>query len=59
MIADGILKESNRGLEFREAHPFRSPSGAAAVVSGGHANGWIEWKNSKGKSLKEVKKKQQ
>ena len=58
LIKAGTLKEGHRGLEFRENYPFRSPSGAAAVVSGGHANGWIEWKNAEGKTLKEVKKQQ-
>lgn len=31
-----------------------SPSYAAAFVIGGHANGLTEWKNSEGKSLKEL-----
>lgn len=33
---------------------FRSPSYAAAFVIGGHANGLTEWKNSEGKTLKQL-----
>ncbi|MEF9960996.1 MAG: GIY-YIG nuclease family protein [Niameybacter sp.] len=33
---------------------FRSPSYAAAFVIGGHANGLTEWKNSDGKTLKQL-----
>ena len=56
MVADGVLEETAKGLVFAEDYKFKSPSGAAAVVSGGHANGWIEWKNAQGKTLKEVKR---
>ena len=56
MVADGVLEETPKGLVFAEDYKFKSPSGAAAVVSGGHANGWIEWKNAAGKTLKEVKR---
>ena len=33
---------------------FSSPSGAAAFVCGGSANGNLEWKNAKGVTLKEI-----
>ena len=33
---------------------FSSPSGAAAFVCGGSANGNIEWKNAKGVTLKDI-----
>lgn len=56
MIAEGILKETPDGLVFAEDYKFKSPSGSAAVISGGHANGWIEWKDTEGKTLKEVKR---
>lgn len=56
MVADGILVETPKGLVFAEDYNFKSPSGAAAVVSGGHANGWIEWRNAEGKTLKDVKR---
>jgi len=56
MIADGTIEETAKGLVFAEDYRFKSPSGAAAVVSGGHANGWLEWKNEAGKTLQEVKR---
>ena len=56
LIADGTIEKTEKGLVFTEDYKFKSPSGAAAIVSGGHANGWIEWKNAEGKTLKEVKR---
>ena len=56
MLKDGILKITDDGIIFMEDYRFKSPSGAAAVVTGRHANGWIEWKNSKGTSMKVVKR---
>ncbi len=56
MVLEGILDEKNKILTFTEDYQFKSPSGAAAIVSGGHSNGWIEWKNSEGKTLKDVKR---
>ena len=53
MVADGIIGEN---LVFAEDYRFESPSGAAAVISGRHANGWIEWKNADGKTLEDVKR---
>ena len=56
MVEKGILKELDEGLVFEEDYRFKSPSGAASVVSGAHANGWIEWKNAEGQTLKDVKR---
>ena len=60
----GIVKQRNELIEtgvvkaytFMENHTFTSPSTAAAVIAGGNSNGWDLWKNSKGRSLKEIKK---
>ena len=51
---DGVLVEQKDHLLFTKDAEFSSPSAAAAVVHGGHANGLIVWKNSKGKTLKEI-----
>jgi hypothetical protein len=56
MLADGILKETAEALVFTEDYRFKPPSSAAAIVSGSHANGWIEWKDEKGRTLKDVKR---
>ena len=51
---EGVLGEQDDHLVFTRDAEFSSPSAAAAVVHGGHANGLIAWKNSKGKTLKEI-----
>lgn len=33
---------------------FNTPSGASDFVLGGSTNGWVEWKNSEGKTLNEI-----
>lgn len=52
--ADGSLVEHNDRLVFVRDVEFASPSAAAAVVHGGHANGLTAWKTSDGKTLKEI-----
>jgi hypothetical protein len=51
---DGVLVEKEDHHLFTRDAEFSSPSAAAAVVHGGHANGLIMWKNGKGKTLKEI-----
>jgi len=48
-----LVKESGR-LRFMEDYEFASPSAAAAVIKGGNANGLTSWKNSEGKTLREI-----
>jgi len=57
LLDEGVLVNDEGGmLRFTRDHPFRSPSGAAAVVLGRSADGWIEWENENGKSLDEIKR---
>jgi hypothetical protein len=56
LISDGVLIEDGNGLRFAKDHRFDSPSGAAAVVLGRTANGWIEWKRPDGQTLSKVKR---
>ena len=51
---EGVLSVSEDHLVFIRDEEFSSPSAAAAVVHGGHANGLIAWKNKNGKTLKEI-----
>jgi len=51
---EGVLSASEDHLVFARDEEFSSPSAAAAVVHGGHANGLIAWKNKDGKTLKEI-----
>ena len=53
-LEEGILVDRGNKLEFTEDVEFSSPSAAAAVIHGGHANGLTAWKNSKGLTLKEM-----
>lgn len=56
LFQDGVLVEENGRLRFTQDYLFSSPSGAAAVVLGRTANGWVEWKDENGKTLNEVKR---
>lgn len=57
MVEKGVLVESDKVLKFVSDYIFSSPSAAAGVVLGRRANGWIEWKFKDGKTLDEVKRK--
>lgn len=51
---EGVLIENGDHLIFARDEDFLSPSAAAAVVHGGHANGLIAWKNKDGQTLKQI-----
>ena len=51
---DGVLVAQQDRLVFTRDAEFSSPSAAAAVVHGGHANGLTAWKNAEGRTLKEI-----
>ena len=53
LLEQGILDLQNNTFVFKQNHSFSSPSAAAVVVLGRSANGWIEWKDQDGKTLKE------
>ncbi len=51
---NGSLTARGDRLVFSQDVEFSSPSAAAAVIHGGHANGLISWKTSDGKTLKKL-----
>jgi hypothetical protein len=51
---EGALAAESDHLVFTRDVEFSSPSAAAAVVHGGHANGLIAWKDRRGRTLKEI-----
>ena len=51
---EGALSAKSDSLEFARDTEFSSPSAAAAVIHGGHANGLTAWKNKEGKILKDL-----
>lgn len=53
LCEEGILLSQENKLVFSKDYEFSSPSAAASVIHGGHANGLQEWKDSNGVSLKE------
>jgi len=58
LINDLVVKQNGEHYTFTEDHQFTSPSQAAAVVLGGNANGWNEWRDKEGKTLDEVKRRE-
>ncbi len=56
LLDGGILAEEDGHLVFAQDYLFSSPSGAAAIVLGRTANGWIEWKDATGRTLNDAKR---
>jgi hypothetical protein len=54
LLAQGVIVNNGQGYTFAQDQVFGSPSTAAGVVLGRTANGRIEWKNSEGKTLKQL-----
>lgn len=54
LIQDKTLVEKDGVYVFTKDVEFTSPSAAAAVIHGGSANGLTAWRDSSGKSLKEL-----
>lgn len=54
LVNSKVLLEEGGRLRFAQDYEFSSPSTAAAVIHGGHANGLTAWKTSDGKTLKEL-----
>ena len=50
LMSAGIIRD----FKFTQDHRFNTPSRAAVVILGCSSNGWDEWKNKDGKSLKSV-----
>lgn len=54
LLAEGQLERRTDRLVFIDDVEFSSPSAAAAVIHGGHANGLISWKTAEGKTLRDL-----
>lgn len=54
LVEDRVVESRSDRLVFVENYEFSSPSAAAAVIHGGHANGLTAWKNEKGRTLKDM-----
>jgi hypothetical protein len=51
---EGVLAAEAIGYRFSQDYVFTSPCTAAAVVLGRSANGRIEWKDARGRTLREL-----
>jgi hypothetical protein len=56
LLKSGVLKVDGDKIVFTKDHLFRTPSGAALVLLGRTANGWVEWKTEDGKTLDSLKR---
>lgn len=54
-INTGVLRRGGASLRLTTDQVFESPSAAAAILLGRNANGLIEWKNSSGSTLKQLR----
>jgi Domain of unknown function (DUF4357) len=54
LVDKGVLVDGGDVYRFSQDYTFNSPSTAAGVLLGRSANGRIEWKDAKGRSLKEI-----
>lgn len=57
LLTDGVLIQNGNVLHFTTDQIFSAPSTAAAVVLARRANGWMEWKDKKGRTLDTLKRK--
>ena len=54
LIGNGVLACEGNDYRFSQGYAFSSPSTAAAIALGRSANGRIEWKDARGRTLKEL-----
>lgn len=54
LVAQGVLTNAGEVFRLEQDYTFASPSTAAGVLLGRSANGRAEWKDAKGRSLKEI-----
>lgn len=54
LLASGEIRQVDGKYFLNITIEFNTPSGASDFVLGGSTNGWVEWKNSEGKTLNEI-----
>jgi hypothetical protein len=58
LLKNGVLVPDGDKLRFTQNYTFSSPSRASTVVVGRTSNGRVEWKDSAGKTLKQLQEAQ-
>ena len=54
LVSEGLLVDDGGVYRLVEPYVFSSPSTASGVLLGRSSNGRVEWKDAKGRSLKEI-----
>ena len=54
LVGQGLLKDIGDAWELTDDVEFNSPSAASAFILGRTSNGFVEWKDSSGRSLREL-----
>jgi hypothetical protein len=54
LLAQGVLEDAGAVYRLTQDYTFNSPSTAAGVLLGRSANGRTEWRDTKGRTLKEI-----
>lgn len=54
LLANGVLVREDSGLRFTQDYTFSSPSTASSFVLGRSSNGRTNWKDSEGRTLKQI-----
>ena len=54
LLASGEISQVDGKYFLNITIEFNTPSGASDFVLGGSTNGWVEWKNSEGKTLNAI-----
>ncbi|MDY0219169.1 MAG: GIY-YIG nuclease family protein [Candidatus Cloacimonas acidaminovorans] len=57
LLANGSIVLENGKYILKATLTFNTPSGASDFVLGGSTNGWVEWRNTEGKTLDELYRK--
>lgn len=57
LMERGIITRDGNDYIFTKDYIFGSPSTAAGVVLGCRVNGWLHWKDKKGKTIDEIMRK--
>ncbi len=54
LLSQGVLEDQGNVFRFTQDYVFSSPSSAAGVILGRTANGRTEWKDARGRTLKQI-----
>jgi hypothetical protein len=54
LVQQGVLQSDGEGYRVTQDYTFNSPSTAAGVLLGRSSNGRVEWKDARGRTLKDI-----